>query len=236
MANKNSQDLDVEDVDLEEIPPAGVPVIGIFLILASINVSLGGPVVNLVVGLAGLVLILAFIVKMYLLYQESGLNRAFDYAITAPADRQKDYSVDILESSEGIEQTEKGITLEHMRNVPYQEFEEYVAKVWSEKGYQTTIPDDSGGDGGIDVIAKRSEMKNTEKVLIQAKRYDEGKKITAPKLREYSALRLDNDVDKVYVVTTSEFTKDALELAEDKNVKTLNGKEFLDEYQKYVES
>ncbi|MFB6100465.1 MAG: restriction endonuclease [Candidatus Nanohalobium sp.] len=227
---------DTEELELDEIPPIGVPIIGIALIWTTFAVGFGDLMMSVVMAGAGVLLIAGFVFKSYRLYQIGGPKKAFNYALTAPKDRTQDYSVDILQPSDGIDETEKGITLDHLRSIDYNDFEDLVAKVWENKGYETKVVPDGGGDGGIDVIAKKNEMNNTEKVLIQAKRNSKENKVSSPKVREYSALKNQEDnVDKVYVVTTSDFTKNALDVAQQNNVKTLNGKEFLSQYQKYVE-
>lgn len=225
---------ETEEVNIDEIPPMGAPIISLMLLYIA-YMGLGDLALNLAVGGAGIAISAAFGFKFSRLYQKRGLNKAINWATTAPIDRKEDYSLG-LQTSPGIEKTEKGITLEHLRNISYTQFEELVAKVWENKGYETRIVPDGGGDGGIDIIAKKNEMNNTEKVLIQAKRNSEDNKVSSPKVREYSGLKNQEDnVDKVYVVTTSDFTKNALDVAKQNNVKTLNGKEFLRQYQKYVE-
>jgi restriction endonuclease Mrr len=226
---------EVEDINIDEIPPIGAPILSLGLFYAAFTVGFGDLMINLAIGGAGVALLGLFAFKFGTLYKQRGPKRAVRWATTAPVDRVEDYSLD-LQTSSGVEKTEEGITLEHLREIDYSDFEELVAKVWEKKGYETKVVPDGGGDGGIDVIAKRNEMNNVEKVLIQAKRNSEGNKVSSPKVREYSALKNQEDnVDKVYVVTTSDFTKNAVEVAQKNNVKTLNGKEFLEQYQRYVE-
>lgn len=58
------------------------------------------------------------------------------------------------------------------------EFEEFVADVWSEQGWQTQVTNISN-DRGIDVIAQR-DTPISEKHLIQAKRYSSDNLVGSP--------------------------------------------------------
>lgn len=107
------------------------------------------------------------------------------------------------------------------------EFEELVADVWEAQGYETTVTSGSS-DRGIDVIAEKDGLVG-EKVLIQAKRYGEGNKVGSREIREYGSLRRqEENVDAVIVVTTSSFTREAENTAEDLNVKLVDGESLTD--------
>jgi HJR/Mrr/RecB family endonuclease len=239
MVDGRTRSQEPEDVKINDVPPIGYLIVGAILISGSLRTGITGNNTSLVISGVGALLIVGYCLKAYLVYQNKGIGKVIDYSITAPVDRKEDYSTDLSDlnsDTEGIEETQKGVTLDHLRNIDYNEFEELVAKVWRKKGYDTEIVPDGGGDGGIDVIATRENMGNTEKVLIQVKRNSEDNKVSSPKVREYSGLKNQEDnVDKVYVVTTSSFTSNAKDVAKQNNVKTLNGKEFLNQYQKLVE-
>jgi len=103
------------------------------------------------------------------------------------------------------------------------DFEYLVAEIWSAMGYDTQVTQ-GGADRGIDVIATN----DSEKVLIQAKRYSSGNKVGVSKIREYSALYQQEGATDVVVVTTSEFTSNASELAPTIGVTTVNGDELME--------
>lgn len=235
MANTNRKnEPEIEDVDLDEIPPIGVPVIGIVLIWTTFAVGFGDLMMSAVMTGAGVLLIAGFGFKSYRLYQDGGPKKAFNYALTAPKDRKQDYSVDILQPSDGIEKTEQGITLDHLREIDPYEFEEFVAKVWDGMGYETEVTQ-GAQDRGIDVVAEKAEPYN-KKSLIQAKRKGDGNKVSAPTVRKCSGLKHDNGVDEVLIVTTTSFTSQAREEADKYNVKLIGGKKLLELYQDNVES
>jgi len=101
------------------------------------------------------------------------------------------------------------------------EFEHLIANLWEEMGYQTEVSQQSQ-DKGVDV---RAINQQGEKHLIQAKRHGPGSKVSQPKIQQYGSLyRQENNVDKVYVVTTNEFTPQAKEIADKIGVKLVNGK------------
>jgi len=115
--------------------------------------------------------------------------------------------------------------LSQLRGMDEYEFEELVADVWEQRGWQTTVTTGSS-DRGIDVIAQKSSP-FSQKHLIQAKRYSVGNKIGSPDIQQYSSLRRqESDVDAVVVVTTSSFTSQAKQTANDLNVKLIGGEEL----------
>lgn len=110
----------------------------------------------------------------------------------------------------------------HLLNLSPPEFEQFVAQLWEEMGWDTRVTSASNDDG-IDVIATKSDI-HQEKAAIQAKRYSPSNKIGQPDIQQYDTLRRqDSNVDVVVVVTTSEFSDKALDLADQLNVKTVNG-------------
>jgi restriction system protein len=102
------------------------------------------------------------------------------------------------------------------------EFEELVAALWGRKGWDAAV-DGGTHDRGVDVRATKSYPYES-KVLIQAKRYGPNTTVGSPEIQQYASLaHQENGVDKVLVVTTNEFSRQALELARDLNVKTIDG-------------
>lgn len=117
--------------------------------------------------------------------------------------------------------------LSKLRKVDEYEFEHLVADVWEQRGWQTYVTSGSS-DRGIDVVAKKNRPFG-QKYLIQAKRYSAGNKIGSPDIQQYSSLRhQESEVDAVVVVTTSSFTTQAQQTANDLNVKLINGADLCD--------
>jgi hypothetical protein len=112
--------------------------------------------------------------------------------------------------------------LSQLREIDEYDFEYLVADVWELRGWQTTVTTGSN-DRGIDIIAKKSSPFN-QKQLIQVKRYSAHNRIGSPDIQQYSSLRRqEDDVDAVVVVTSSSFTSQARQTADDLNVKLIEG-------------
>lgn len=106
------------------------------------------------------------------------------------------------------------------------EFEHFIADLWEEMGWNCEVSTASN-DKGIDVRARKSKPYE-QKALIQAKRYGEGNKVGSPAIQQYSSLKHQEDnVDKVIIVTTSSFSRNAEELAAALNVKLIDGDDLV---------
>lgn len=104
---------------------------------------------------------------------------------------------------------------------PYQ-LEELVADLWTAMGYDTRVTS-STGDRGIDIVARKADPFQ-RKQLIQVKRYSDQNRIGSSEIRLYRTLYdQQENVDLVGIVTTSGFTDDALMLAQDLGVRTMDG-------------
>ncbi len=107
---------------------------------------------------------------------------------------------------------------------PY-EFERFVADLWERMGWSTEVSSASA-DEGVDVVARKSTPYD-QTVLIQAKRYGPTTTVGSPDIQQYASLRHQYDgVDKVLIITTNEFTGQALDLAGRLNVKTIDGEQL----------
>jgi len=105
---------------------------------------------------------------------------------------------------------------------PY-DFEEFVADVWAHIGWDTRTVG-KPGDRGIDVIATDGDAKQ----LIQAKRYGPNTTVGSPEVQQYASLRIQEDgVDRVTIVTTGEFTRQAEDLAPELDVILIDGADLL---------
>ena len=111
---------------------------------------------------------------------------------------------------------------QRLRSIDEFDFEYLIADVWRAQGWHTTVTQGTA-DRGIDVIAEQQEPV-TQKHLIQVKRYREGNTVGSPEIQQYSSLRhQEADADLVIVVTTSTFTRQARQMAQDLNVKLIDG-------------
>jgi Restriction endonuclease len=102
------------------------------------------------------------------------------------------------------------------------DFEHFVADLWTRMGWDTDVSS-AAGDKGVDVVARQS-MPYEQLLLIQAKRYGPNTTVGSPDIQQYVSLRQQfEDVDKVLIVTTNEFTQQARETADQLNVKLIDG-------------
>lgn len=100
------------------------------------------------------------------------------------------------------------------------QFEHYLAALFKGMGYKTEVTKASG-DYGADLIL----VKNNEKTVVQAKRYKSNIGIKA--VQEISSARLHYQATSAWVVTNSNFTKAAVELAQSNNVRLIGREELI---------
>lgn len=131
-----------------------------------------------------------------------------------------------LNSHAGDNDMKSQQTLSQLRKMDPYEFEELVADVWTGHGWETTVTTASN-DKGIDVIATK-ENPTLQKQAIQAKRYKKSNTVGSPDVQQYSSIKHENkDIDSVVIVTTSSFSAQAEETANNLNVKTIDSSDFL---------
>lgn len=99
------------------------------------------------------------------------------------------------------------------------EFEKFVGKLYSKLGYRVTFT--KNNDQGTDVIAKKGD----EKISIQTKRYK--KSVGNKAVQETIAGASYHSCNKKAVVTNSNFTKSAIELAKRSNTELIDGEKLL---------
>lgn len=94
------------------------------------------------------------------------------------------------------------------------EFEELILAVLQKMGFRSEMTS-ATGDGGIDIIAVLEKPIVGGRYLIQCKRFATGNLVGAPAVREfYGALTADKKAVKGIFITTSGFTKQARDFAE----------------------
>ncbi|MFG6116029.1 restriction endonuclease [Halobacillus sp. MO56] len=101
------------------------------------------------------------------------------------------------------------------------QFEEYLGVLFKNHGYKTEVTQ-SSGDYGADLILK----KDAKKIVVQAKRYSKNVGIKA--VQEIHSSKNYYKADEAWVVTNSDFTKAARELADSNKVKLVNREALID--------
>ncbi len=106
------------------------------------------------------------------------------------------------------------------------DFEHFIGDLWERMGWQTDVST-AAADKGVDVTAKKASPYE-QTLLIQAKRYGPNTTVGSPEIQQYASLRHQyHGVDKVLVVTTNGYTGQAKDLAENLNVKLIDGDELV---------
>ncbi|MEK5217717.1 restriction endonuclease [Psychrobacillus sp. FSL H8-0487] len=101
------------------------------------------------------------------------------------------------------------------------QFEHYLVELFKSEGYSAVRTSDSG-DFGADVILK----KDGKKIVVQAKRYRNNVGIKA--VQEVIGALNFYKAEEAWVVSNSEYTKAAKQLAQESNVKLVNRTELIE--------
>ncbi|MEQ8820994.1 MAG: restriction endonuclease [Sumerlaeia bacterium] len=105
-----------------------------------------------------------------------------------------------------------------IRALTWLEFEHLVGEAYRRDGYLVEERGSAGGDGGIDLLARREG----EVLLVQCKRWRTWK-VGAPVVREMYGLLAAGSASGAVIVTTGEFTGPAREFAAGKPIRLMNG-------------
>lgn len=98
-------------------------------------------------------------------------------------------------------------------------FEDYVARLWERRGWETAVTTGTR-DRGVDVRARR-DWPYTETEAIQAKKYS-NTTLRSHEVQQYAALRKQEDVDKVVIVSAGDVTDPARDRADELGVKIVD--------------
>jgi HJR/Mrr/RecB family endonuclease len=111
---------------------------------------------------------------------------------------------------------------ENLLTMHHTEFEHFIAKLFSLKGFEATVTPPSG-DGGKDVILKKAG----QLMVVECKRYN-SPKVTRPDVQKFHSAVIDMKATEGYFVTTGQFTKPAIEYVTDKPIHLIDLLKLLD--------
>jgi len=94
--------------------------------------------------------------------------------------------------------------------VPDRFFEELLAELLHDRGWEVELTR-VGADGGIDIIAIRNVVDVSQMMLVQAKRYDQHRKVGVAPVRELLHVVEDKRATCGMLATSSSFTSPAIE-------------------------
>jgi hypothetical protein len=101
-------------------------------------------------------------------------------------------------------------------------FEYFLGELYGLDGEWKTRVTQTSNDQGIDIVLEDQETS----VAVQAKRYGPNTTVSRPEVQQYAGLKQQFDFDKVYVVTTNEFTSGARKAAQQASVRLVNGNDL----------
>jgi restriction system protein len=113
-------------------------------------------------------------------------------------------------------------SVKKLKKLSWEEFEMLCMHFFKEQGWQVNMNRHKGADGGVDLWMK----KRGTQAIVQCKKYEDAR-VTIKVIREMYGLMYEYDVQKVFIVTTSEFTKECYKFIEDKEIVLLNGEDLV---------
>lgn len=116
----------------------------------------------------------------------------------------------VSRACENIERVQRN--KEAIYDITPREFEELVAEVFSRQGYNVEITP-ATKDGGCDIIATKEIGGIPYMILIECKKYSARHKVDVQLVRSLSGVQSDRKANKVILVTSSLFTRDARQFA-----------------------
>jgi restriction system protein len=126
----------------------------------------------------------------------------------------------------------QGELLSNMQKMDPYQFESVVADLLKKMGYGESFTTKKSNDGGVDAIVNEDAL-GLSKIFAQAKRYAEKNIVQQKAIRDFLGSLVANGITKGVFITTSDFSKDAEQLARNKSVVLINGDkltEFMIQY------
>ena len=156
-------------------------------------------------------------------------NLGLDIDMDLPDFKIPESKLEDLKHPEVIEDLRQGdLSWQEIKSMPGLEFEGFVERLFDEMGYDAWQTKKSG-DQGADVIAE----KVGEKVAVQAK--NKSSKVSNSAIQEVKAALDHYNCNKGIVVSTSEYTQSARDLAGSNNIELWSKQEILNKKQKFVD-
>ncbi len=123
----------------------------------------------------------------------------------------------------------RGKLLSRLQNMNGHRFEELVADIWEQRGWEANVTDSSGDDGIDIIVEKNSPFNPNQKHIIQAKCYSDTP-VGGPDLRDFGGSMDLADADAGVFVTTSSFSSQAEDTADrlTANLNLVNGEQLCD--------
>ncbi|MBU1737110.1 MAG: DUF2034 domain-containing protein [Proteobacteria bacterium] len=109
-----------------------------------------------------------------------------------------------------------------IRALGWKEFEELVGEAYRRQGYSVVENHGAGPDGGVDLVLNKDGMTT----LVQCKHW-KILKVGVKVIRELFGVMASQGAQKGIVISSGEFTKDAIDFANSNSVELINGTKLL---------
>ena len=106
--------------------------------------------------------------------------------------------------------------------ISWREFEMLVAEGFRLEGYQVVETGGGGADGGVDLVLTRPSKNGSEKFLVQCKQW-RAFKVGVDVVRELYGVMAARGAAGGFVVTSGRFTEEAINFANGRNVRLVDG-------------
>lgn len=125
-------------------------------------------------------------------------------------------------------------TLKKLKRLSWDDFERLCMELFTKLGWIVVGNEKKGADGGVDIWMEKTSLwaKNTT-AIVQCKRYEDAS-VTVKVVREMYGLMHEHDVDEVYIVTTSQFTKECYGFVEGKKIRLINANVLVQLIERYT--
>jgi len=116
----------------------------------------------------------------------------------------------------------KNRTLKKLKKLSWDDFELLCMELFEKQGWKVKGNSKKGADGGVDIWMSKTYFNSKSTAIVQCKRYDTTR-VTIKVIREMYGLMYEYDANKVFIVTTSSFTKECYNFVKEKNIELING-------------
>jgi restriction system protein len=119
-------------------------------------------------------------------------------------------------------------TLKRLKALSWEQFEALSVELFKREGWHAKGNEKKGADGGVDVWIYRYRFPfRKERAIVQCKRYTTAM-VGVKVVREMYGLLYEYHVDRVYIVTTSHFTKECYRFVKGKPIVLIDGEHLVE--------
>lgn len=111
------------------------------------------------------------------------------------------------------------VDIESIRAMSWREFETLVGEAYRRQGYNVEETGGGGADGGIDLVL----LGKGQKIIVQCKQWKTFK-VSVKIVREMYGVMVAEKADKVIIVASGTYTKEAIDFARGKPIELIDGK------------